>query len=234
MTFSLIVPIAADNTAYEQQLPYVFGLNKQGIMHCINAVMGLNLDAFDSIYFTILAKHDQKYHLLDLFKLQFERLGFKNAKVTLLPDPTNCQASTIYQTIQQEKIEGSIFIKDADGYFCSEVTPANGIAVYPLEDLHFVNPQNKSYVAVDDMFYITNVIEKNVISHYFNAGGSCFEDAALYCDYYNRLQFYGDKLYISHIIYAMLLDKKIFRPIEVTDFQDFGDDKLFSYYINSL
>lgn len=234
MDFSLIVPVAADSKEYDNQMPYVFGLNKQGLMHCVNAILGLNIEGFDNIYFTILKKHDRKYNISKMLDLQYKRLGLEKARTVILEEPTECQADTIFETIQKEEIKGSIFIKDADGYFEASVIPQNCIAVYPLEDMQFVNPQNKSYVAVDDMFYITNVIEKRVISHFFNAGGSCFKNASDFCIYYNKLKKYADKLYISHIIYAMLIDKKIFRPIEVSEFKDFGNDNLFNYYISSL
>lgn len=231
--FSLIVPVAADKPAYEHEMPYVFGLNKVGIMHCVNSILGLNLRDFSNIYFTILLCHEEKYKLKELFQLQFTRLNLDKASVTILSEKTNSQAETVFMTIMQEKIIGSIYIKDADGFFSGEVKPINSISIYPLEELQFVNPQNKSYVAVDDMFYITNVIEKRVISHYFNAGGSCFEDVDDYVCYYKKIAKYASNIYISHIIYSMLLDKFIFRPLIVSEFQDFGNDKLFNFYINS-
>lgn len=77
-----------------------------------------------------------------------------------MPSATQSQAETVFETIRIERISGSIFIKDADGYFSCDVEPANGVAIFPLEKMSLVNPQNKSFVAVDDMFYVTNVIEK--------------------------------------------------------------------------
>ena len=94
-----------------------------------------------------------------------------------------------------------------------------------------VDPQNKSYVVVDDMFYITNIIEKKIISHYFNAGGVCFENVDDFCKYYNQVSKYGDKIYVSHVIYSMLLDKKVFRPILVENYEDFGNEKMFNLYL---
>ena len=60
-----------------------------------------------------------------------------------------------------------------------------------------------------------------MVSRFFSAGGYCFEDAAEFCRYYERLKEYSP-LYLSHIIYSMLLDKKIFRPIEIDDYQDWS------------
>lgn len=219
-SFSLIVPIAADKPAYEHEMPYVFGLNKAGIMQCVNSILGLNLDAFDKIYFTILSKHEMEYKLKDLFALQFKRLKLENAKVVVLNESTSSQPETVYRTIEQESIEGSIFIKDADCSFTSEIEQRNSVAIYPLESLEWVNPQHKSYVAVDDMFYVTNIIEKKIVSHYFCAGGYCFETVEDFKETYDKVC-NSHPLYISHLIYYMLLNKKIFRPILVKDYIDY-------------
>ena len=230
--FSLIIPVAADNNSHPEYLPYVFSLDSSGIMLCIRSIQGLNLEAFDDIFFTILRKHAEKFFLDELFNLQFKRLGITNAHLIILNEPTQSQTETVYRSIQMENIQGGIFIKDADGFFKGDVRKENGIALYPLEQMSIVNPRNKSYVAVDDMYYITNVIEKKIIGHYFNAGGSCFEDANDFCRFYLKLSRVHSKVLISHIIYQMLLSKYSFRPIEVDDFIDWGNKELFNYYNN--
>lgn len=227
MSFSLIVPVASDKYEYENKIPDVFLFDKEGIPFCIKSILGLELNKFDCIYFTILKSHDEKYCLKELLKLQFTRLGIVNANVIVLDNPTKSQSETIYETIQKAKITGSIYIKDADCSFTGEVLPHNGVAIYPLEKLSMVNPQHKSYVTVDEMYYITNIIEKKIISHYFNAGGYIFEDVNLYCKYFEKYR-HNDGLCLSHIIYSMLLDRQIFRPILVDNYIDFencGNEK---------
>ena len=218
---SLIVPAAADLSEYDSKLPRMFSPAEDGILYCIKSVLGLNLQVFDHIYFTILRKHAEKYDIDSLLRLQFNRLGLDKAEIIILDTPTSTQAETIIRTIERTGIEGSIFIKDADSYFCGEIIPENGVAVYPLENLDIVDPKNKSYVAVDDMQYVTNIIEKRVISRYFNAGGYCFEDARDYIRAYQKYRGYGN-IYLSHLIYAMLLDRHTFRPIKVTDYIDWN------------
>ena len=219
MSFSLIVPAAANKPEYENNIPSVFRLNEKGISVCVEAALSLGIDQFTSIYFTILKIHDERYGISDMLNMQFRRLGMANAKVVVLDEPTSSQAETIYATIIKESIKGSFFIKDADCSFGAEIFPHNGIVVYPLEKLSMVNPQHKSYVAVDDMLYITNTIEKRVIDHYFNAGGYCFEDAETFAFYYERFAgMHG--LYLSHIVYSMLLDGHIFRPFIAENYKD--------------
>lgn len=219
MSFSLIVPAAAHKPEYDNSIPPVFRLNSAGVPLCIEAALSLGVEQFSAIFFTILKQHDEKYGISDMLNLQFRRLGMQIAKVVVLDEQTSSQAETIFATVTMEGISGAIFIKDADCSFEAEVFPHNGIVVYPLEKLSMVNPQHKSYVAVDDMLYITNTIEKRVIDHYFNAGGYCFEDAGTFGSYYKR--FAAQKgLYLSHIVYAMLLDGHIFRPFIAENYRD--------------
>lgn len=168
MSISLIIPIGADNIEYENYMPYIFNFAPDGISLCIKSIQGLDLNRFDNIYFTILEKYDKKYYLSLLLKLQFKKLGLSNAKVVVLDEPTTSQAETVYRTVNCENIEGAIFVKDPDGYFCGDFTIANSIAIYPLDKLEMVNPRNKSYVELDDQFYITNIIEKTLGDLYRN------------------------------------------------------------------
>lgn len=217
---NLLVPVAADKEEYSEGLPYLFGLDKDGITICLKSILGMNLSQFDHIYFTILKKHDEKYYLSENLHLQFKRLGLHQARVVVLDESTDDQAETIYRTIQQEGIEGGLFVKDADSYFTTEASQVNGIAIFPIEELEVLSPKDKSYVAVDDMYYVTNIIEKSVIGHYISAGGYVF-NVNMFKAYYQRLRGYG-RLYLSHLIYAMLLDKQSFRPIMVEDYKDWG------------
>lgn len=218
---NLIVPIAADKPEYESHIPYVFRMDDSGTMYCLKAILGLELSAFENVYISILKKHDMKYGIAGMLHLQIERLQLKNVHICILETTTSNQAETIYQTIKQEGFKGAIYIKDSDGYFKSEVIVQNGVAVCPIEKLKVLKPQNKSYVDVDNMYYITNIIEKRVVGHMINVGGYCFEDADVFCRYFERLMEKKEKLYLSHIIYAMLLDGLVFRPTVVEDYNEF-------------
>ena len=219
---TLIVPIAADKADYTRKLPQPFRLDDEGTMYCVKAITGLPLDEFDEIYYVILRAHDERFMLSEQLLMQFRRQGLTRARVTILDETTTSQAETVARAIAVNNIQGVVFIKDADCYFTTdEILPQNGVSIYALENLPIVDPQHKSYVAVDDMYYVTNIIEKRVVSHFFSAGGYCFEDAGEFCRYYERLKHYSP-LYLSHIIYTMLLDKKIFRPIQIEDYQDWS------------
>lgn len=217
---SLIMPIAANKPEYATRIPRVFLIAEDGVMHCIRALKSLDLSKFHHIYITILRHLDEQYALTERLLLQFRINGITNAEIVVLDEPTGSQPETIYQTILQKQIHGSLFIKDADCSFFGEVATGNAIVVHPLEQLDRVNPKNKSYVSVDDMYYITNIIEKRIVSHYFTAGGYSFAEAATYCQYYERLR-HQRGLYLSHIIYLMLLEGHTFRPVLTKEYEDF-------------
>ena len=212
--YSLIVPAAAD-----KKCPLAFQTGATGLFKCIEAIQGLPVEAFDNVYYTILRKHLQYVDNGLAIVRQLNLMNISDPRVVVLDESTSSQPETIARTIAAEHISGGIFIKDADSFFSCHVLRQNGVAVFPLEELDWVNPQDKSYVTVDDSSFVTNIIEKRIVSHLFSAGGYSFANADDFVRQYESLS--NEKgLYMSHIIYKMLLEGKIFRPIEVVDYRD--------------
>ncbi len=219
---SLIVPIAADYSGNENKFPYLFNLDDDGLMFCVKAICGLNLSFFDKIYFTILAKYDKRFYLSEMLNVQFKRIGIiDKSEIVVLDNPTKNQPDTVCQTIRAKNIQGFIMIKDADSSFTCDVRNENSVTIYALDSLPWVDTQHKSYVMIDDSYYVTNIIEKKILGRWFCSGGYLFEDSEDFLRYYDNLKKF-DQLYISHIIYAMLLDGKMFRPIMVDFYKDWG------------
>lgn len=219
---TIIVPIAADKPEYELVMPHVFRMNESGIMLCIAGLLGLDLDSFDKIILTILKKHSEHYHLKEMIDIQLRRLRLdRKAEVLELDEPTNSQPETIYTTILQKKVSGSLLVKDADCYFRADLVPENSIYSFPLDSMSLVNPQCKSYIVTDDQYYITNIIERRIIGRDFCAGGYYFEDVEDFVRYYEQNMEYHP-LYMSHVIYSALLDGQSFRPVKVRDYKDWG------------
>ena len=217
---NIIVPIAAKYDISAKNLPKVFQKGKKSL-YCIESILPLKKRKdVAAIYFVTLKEYAVKWNLKEIFENEFKKLGLRNARLVELEKATLSQPETIYRTIKKENISDAIFIKDADCSFSCDIVSQNSVAVYPLEKLTWVNPQHKSYVCVDDNFYITNIIEKRIIGNFFSAGGYCFENADTFTRIY---ELFGTAkgLYISHIVYAMLLERISFRPIEVDNYIDF-------------
>ena len=221
-TKNLLIPVAADKIEYDTEIPYWMDFHPNGGLMIIKSIEGLALENFDAIYITILKKHDEKYDIGKRLFSELTNIGVVHkSKLVILDNSTSNQPATIAITIEKERIKGLIVVKDVDNSFSLDMISANSIAVFPLDELKFVNPSDKSYVLIDENQYISNIIEKKIISRYFSAGLYCFESARIFLDYYNKLK-HIERLYMSHIVYAMLLDKIMFRPIKVKNYLDWG------------
>lgn len=234
MTHNLIIPIAADKPEWNQTIPYMFDIHPSGNLMVFESIKGLDLQDFDRIYFSILNKHEAQYGLKSLLEKQFDVAGLtEKLKVVILESPTRNQPETVAKTIELAKLEGSILIKDADNAFECSPTRDNTIGIFPLDALERVNPSDKSYVALDDSMYVTNIIEKKIIGRYFCTGAYGFKSADLFMQYYGKLEQYKN-LYLSHIIYAMLLDQISFRPVIVKNYTDWGTYKEWLEYCSAF
>jgi hypothetical protein len=234
MTNNLLIPAAADNKLFENIIPYLFDIHPNGNIAILESIMGLNLEIFDNIYIIVLRKHEEKYKLKSILAphLIMNNLSLK-IKIHVIGKPTLNQPATIAKTIRELGIKGGLCVKDPDNSFECQLIPGNFISSYALDDLHHVNPRNKSYLMLDEHKYVTNIIEQKIISRYFCTGAYFFEDASFFLKYFNRLKNYG-KLYISHLIYSMLLDGISFRPIEVTNYKDWGTLEEWQEFKNSF
>jgi hypothetical protein len=232
MKFSLIVPIASDKQEYADKIPYVFDSQIENLSIATKAISGLDLSKFDAIYFTILEKHRQLFKVDKIILDDCDKIGIAaKTKICVLERPTANQPETIYETIKREAIIGSIMIKDADNFFRSEVIPGNYVTVFPLDALTWVNPQDKCYVQINDTHYLTNIIEKKIISRYFCTGGYFFENTQLYCEYFQKIAKYKN-IHLSNIIYLMLLEEIDFKVIHVKEYLDWGTYKDFVLNFN--
>ena len=230
---NLIVPMVCGCL---DKMSLEFQYNDDGEMKCIEALSEMSLLTFDNIYFVLPWGGDIRWDLQDKLKVSVKRLR-RNMRIredtevhyVILPI-TSSQAETIYETIKSCKIRGSIFIKDADNKFTIKTTPTdNSVCLFSLENCNIVDPQHKSYVTLDDNMFVTNMIEKRVVSSYFNCGGYSFKDVNDFIEGYEFCKKFENKehMYLSHIIYYLILFKKmIFKPVMAESYTDFAIEKL--------
>lgn len=228
--YKLIVPMLNASKKYENSVPIEFQYdNESGKMNCIKSIEGINLSSFSEIHFIIFEKHEVLYDISNkimLHKNNNEILNNIKFIFSFVKYPTASQAETVYNEIKMHNIEGPIFIKDADNMcVIDKEVKGNTVLVYPLENTPIVDPQHKSYISIDDQNFITNIIEKRIISNLFNCGGYGFKNANDFVEAYEHILEFEDivsHMYISHIIYWLILNKKIkFRPIEAIGYEDF-------------
>jgi len=230
---TLIVPMAGRSSRFPNSRPkWMLTHPKNNRLMVSEAISGLNLDFFDEILFIFLAEHQSEYVFFEGFMEEMRELGLYNkCRPTFLAKPTGSQSETVYQAIKKERIEGFIFIKDSDGYYeCELTTTDNQVAFFDLNDMDNINARSKSYITIDDLGFVTNIVEKKVISSTFSSGGYGFQSAQLFCDTYKKIRHMPGECYISHVIFEMMLDGYSFSATKTSNFKDWGTKDVWMEY----
>ena len=222
MKKTMIVPCLTKETGV------VFGHNDETCsINCVYAISEMSISDFDEIYFAVLSEMDETYHLTEKISADMNRLPSFTGdfRVIRIPLMTQSPAETVYRAIQSIGSDyRSLFIKDGDNMFSNQSIPfGNAVMTSSLEETTLVDPVHKSYVKLDEQGFITNAIEKRVISDKFIAGGYSFENANDFKEAYEGLKNISDKFYISDVIFWLILNKNAkFLPVKAKDFKDFN------------
>ncbi|MBZ7939778.1 hypothetical protein H2277_08365, partial [Campylobacter sp. W0014] len=219
---NLILPVAGKSSRFPNMKPKWLLTHPNGNLMIIEAIKGLPLSQFKTIYVICLKEHSDKYNLKNILIQQFDVLKCKDKlKLIMLDQETKSQPETVYKGIKKANITGQIYIKDSDNFFIEENFTGNFISTFDLNEMDLINAKNKSYVCLDEQNIVVNIIEKKIISSMFNVGGYGFEEAEVFCNFFEKLKDFNN-LYISHIIYSMMLEGIVFRASKVKDYIDWG------------
>ena len=201
----------------------------------LESIKGLNLDFYDQIYFICLKESESSHEFSRGFRVELEKMNiWKKTSLVYLDKPTKSQAETVYEAIKKCSITGHIFIKDSDGYFeLSQSRSSNQVVFRNLNGINAINPSSKSYVTLDKNKFLTNIVEKNVISPYFCVGGYGFESSQVFNEAYKKILDTGEEIYLSHVIYQLLLMGYQFEGIQVENFLDWGTLDDWNLYKNN-
>jgi len=227
---SLLLPIAGRSSRFPQMNPKWSLTHPLGDMMVIEAIKGLDMRNVGRIIVIGLEEHNTRFQLIDALSMQFQALGLRDKlEFVLLDHYTRNQPETVAEGIRRGKASGPIYIKDSDNFFRDEPAPVNSIAGYDLHLIEKVNARSKSYFDVNADGYVTNIVEKTIIGSKFCAGGYSFRAADEYLEYFDKLSSEND-LYISHIVYGMILDGISFSHADVADYLDWGTLKEWQTY----
>jgi len=187
------------------------------------------LSEIQEIVIICLNKHEEQYGVRMMLRKQFAKLGLANRLQIVLIEHSESQPHTVYQGINQVGIRGSILIKDSDNYFSHIPRPGNLVCYAPLAKLMHGKPANKSYILMNETGGILNIVEKRIVSDTFCTGGYGFEEAEEFATTFEQVR-HLPNLYVSHVIYQMILDGHPFLGAEVKDFVDWGTLKDWNAY----
>lgn len=227
--FTLLLPVAGRSSRFPGMRPkWLLTMPDGKLMH-EKSVEGMDLSRFDRIAIVCLKEHIEEYTSEKMVVESFIKSTGFEPELIILDEATSSQSETIYKAIKQGNIEGSFFIKDCDNIFHCEPEPINGVTTIDLNDIELVDAKNKSYVEVDSLDVISNIVEKEVISNYFCCGGYSFESVNEFCVTFESISS-DSEVYISHIIYKMLMENKEFIRVPANGYTDWGTLREYRHY----
>jgi len=229
MSFTLMLPVAGKSSRFPNMRPKWLLTMPDGKLMIEKAVEKVDCSVFDRIVIVCLQEHLDIYVEKQLLISSFEKATGYVPDIVALDAPTASQSETIYEAINQGNIDGAFFIKDCDNIFACQPEPKNIVSAIDLNEIDLVDAKNKSYVEVDSLGVISNIVEKKVISNYFCCGGYGFESSEKFSKTYESIHSV-DEVYISHIIYKMLLENEEFVVSHASHYMDWGTLREYRHY----
>jgi NDP-sugar pyrophosphorylase family protein len=185
------------------------------------AISEMDLTKFSKVVVICLKEHVLKYlgeNFMDFFNAS---IPHTNLEIICLDEATSSQSETVATALKLGNIDGPFLVKDCDNSFKFEWDGENQIATVDLNDLGKVEPSNKSYLEVNQLGIVTNIVEKRVVSNFFCCGAYGFSSPASYLRHYKSVSAEGE-VYLSHIIYSMIISGEIFTTVKADRYIDLG------------
>lgn len=217
----LILPVGGQSSRFPGVRPKWMLTHPNGNMMIAESIRGIVLDEIDQIIIIGLREHDEKYSLNRMLHQQFKKMGLAEKLIVHVIEKSDSQPHTVYQGIKALQLKGPLLIKDSDNYFCYAPKPGNNIAYTRISENSRIDVASKSYILMSESGNILNIAEKQIISETFCVGGYGFAEAVEFCDTFDKLRNMSN-LYVSHIIYKMILDGASFKGALVSNFTDWG------------
>lgn len=216
----IIVPICGESTRFPGTLPkWAYEINGKTMLEL--SLSGLR--GFNKTYIIYLKKHK---HLIEHY--------FKDEKWIFieLPEQTKNQPETVFEGLKQ--INSDFFaVKDCDNYFELYNPDCNFVGYYKLNNMTVMNVKNKSYVKLNNENILEAIVEKYVFSTNFCTDIYGFFQKDTFINAYK--DFVNDNIYMSHLIQCcMSKQKKIFKCVEVKNYQDWGTIEDWNRYVHNI
>ena len=190
----------------------------------LESISGINLDFFDKIIFVVIKEQIEKYGVLPFFKKELSKLGLaEKSEICILDNQTKSQSETVANAIKIHNVKGFIYIKDCDSFFKVNLTEKkNLVSYFDLHHMKYINAISKSYIDIDSNHKIINIVEKKIISTYFNVGGYAFENAEEFLSNFQKINSFEKECYIYNVFYEMMLSNIDFHWLLTTDYIVWG------------
>ena len=233
---SLIIPVAGQSSRYPGMRPKWLLTMPDGSLMIEKSISLFDLSKFNKIIIIALKQHVTNFSSPKILKNILKKNLSKKVDLILLEKPTTCQAETVMKGLQIAKLNGGILIKDADNAFDQKMSKKNlnRISVINTKKIDLIDAKNKSYISFDKIGKVTNIVEKKVISDYFCTGSYEFKSSLEFISYTKSCLKISSNVYISDVIYSMILDNHTFSYTEAFDYIDWGTLREFKNFKNKF
>ena len=224
MTKSLILPVAGQSSRYPGMRPKWLLTMPDGKLMIEKSVEFFDLTKFNRIVVIALNEHIKKFTNKKILLQTLKKNISKKVELVVLDKETTCQAETVMKGLIKSNIKGGFLIKDVDNIFYQKVETrnVNQITTINSKKIELLDAKSKSYINFDKMGTVTNIVEKKVISDHFCCGAYEFKSSKEFITYAKRCLNISKNVFISDVIYSMLLDNHYFSYLEGSSYIDWG------------
>lgn len=230
---TLILPIAGKSSRFPGMRPKWLLTMPDGKLMFEKSVEMLDMSDYDRVVVVVLREHIDAYLSFESFSNTLAGIGHHLVDVCVLNNPTASQSETVAMALEQSNVTGAFFVKDCDNMFQYRWMGGNEVATLNLNNVGLIDAKNKSYIETDSLGNISNIVEKHVISNFFCCGGYGFSSSEIFLNHFKSIS--SDKeIYISHIIYSMLMAGESFVMGEASKYVDWGTLREYRHYTKSF
>ena len=219
---NIILPVAGKSSRFPNVRPKWLLTNPNGNFMIVDSILGMELKTIESLNLIYLKEHEEKFNfkkglLENLKKYNLDSL----VNFIELEKETQHQVETIELGLTAINKDISFIIKDCDNSFKVNVTSLdnNFVSYCNLSNLKGSDVASKSYLQLDNMGIIANIVEKKVISDKFCCGGYYFKSINEFLEYSN---IDSSNNFVSDVVFNMILNGKTFVGMECSDYEDWG------------
>lgn len=220
---TLILPAAGLSTRYALSRPKFLLQHPSGMSMLSAGLVGISECNLDEAIVVSL-----KQYFIDISEesLAEEVSSVLNCPVrfVLLEDPTASMVDSIAAGIETMRSDGPIVVKDSDNFVSldtNELFGKNFLVYADLEKFTSVKASNKSFVEIDSQGFISNIVEKRIISAEINSGLIGFQSASDFLRAMQQISGAREK-YVSDIVRYLLGDGEIFWGQSAANYIDWG------------
>ena len=224
MVKSLIIPVAGKSSRYPGMRPKWLLTMPDGKLMIEKSIELFDLSKFSKIVVVALKEHVDRYTSTKVLSNILKNRFSKKVILIQLKKETTCQAETVLNGLLKSNLKGGFIIKDVDNIFSQKVVKKNinQITTINSKKIDLLDAKSKSYIDFNKMGKVTNIVEKKVISDFFCSGAYEFKSTKEFIFYAKKCLKISKNVFISDVIYSMLLDNYYFSFIEGSDYIDWG------------